>query len=166
MKFRWIAAAIIVALALGAGGFSYICLREPMPQCAEGEDEALLWLRCEFKLPAEKMARIAQMHEAYQGTCEEHCRKIREARVELRKLRDAQASASELAAAEAKANAAALTCTTSLEAHLREIASVISGDDGRRYLSIVLPRIAHFDHAGAPNLDLDTNAKPHDHARH
>ncbi|MBK9991015.1 MAG: hypothetical protein IPP19_09840 [Verrucomicrobia bacterium] len=166
MKFRWIAAALIVALALSAGVLSYVCLREPMPVAAPGEDDALLWLRCEFKLPAEKMARIAQMHEAYQGTCEDHCRKIREARMELRKLRDAKASASELAAAEGKSNAAALICITSLETHLREIASVMGGDDGSRYLAIVLPRIAHFDHAGAPNLDLDTNAATHDHAHH
>lgn len=164
MKFRWIAAALIVALALSAGVLSYVCMREPMPQCAEGEDAALLWLRVEFKLPAEKMSRIAQMHEAYQGTCEDHCRKIREAQAELRKLRDAKASASELAVAEGKSNAVALICTTSLETHLREIASVIGGADGNRYLSIVLPRIAHFDHAGAPNLDLDTNAETHDHA--
>ena len=166
MKFRWIAAVLIVALALSAGGLSYVCMREPMPQCAEGEDASLLWLRVEFKLPADKMARIAQMHEAYQGTCEEHCRKIREARSELRKLQTAQAAPSDIAAAEAKSTAVALVCTTSLETHLREIASVIGGDEGQRYLSIVLPRIAHFDHAGAPNLDLDTNAKPHDHAHH
>jgi hypothetical protein len=166
MKFRWIAAALIVALALSAGGLSYVCMREPMPQCAPGEDEALLWLRSEFKLSSEKMARIAQMHEAYQGSCEEHCRRIREARSELRKLQDVQAPASEIAAAEAKSNTATLTCTTSLETHLREIAGVIGGDEGQRYLSIVLPRIAHFEHAGAPNLDLDTKAKQHDHAHH
>jgi hypothetical protein len=122
-------------------------------------------LRCEFKLPAEKMARIAQMHEAYQGTCEEHCRRIREARAELRKLQAAQAAPSEIDAAEAKSKAVALICTTSLETHLREIGNVIGGDEGQRYLSIVLPRIAHFDHAGAPNLDLDT-AGTHDHAHH
>jgi hypothetical protein len=166
MKFRWIAAALIVVIALSAGGLSYVCLREPMPQCAEGEDAALLWLRVEFKLPAGKMTRIAQMSEAYQGICEDHCRKIREARADLRKLQSAQASTSEIAAAEAKSTAVALICTTSLEAHLREIASVIGGDEGKRYLSIVLPRIAHFEHTGAPNLDLDTNAKSHDHAHH
>ena len=166
MKFRWISAVLIVALALSAGGLSYVCMREPMPLCVDGEDSALLWLRVEFKLPAEKMARIAQMHEAYQGTCEEHCRKIREARADLRKLQSAQAAPSEIAAAEAKSNAVALICTTSLETHLREIASVIGGDEGQRYLSIVLPRIAHFDHAGAPNLNLDTNTQPHDHAHH
>jgi uncharacterized membrane protein len=165
MKFRWIAAALIVALALGAGCIAYVCMRDPMPEVAAGENDALLWLRHEFKLPAEKMARIEQMHEAYQGVCEVHCRNIRAARTEVRKLRETQAAVSEIAAAEAKAREVDLICTTSLEAHLREIASVIGGDEGQRYLSIVLPRIAHFDHAGAPKLDLDT-AKPHDHAHH
>ncbi|MFT3783192.1 MAG: hypothetical protein QM790_14380 [Nibricoccus sp.] len=165
MKFRWIAAAVIIALALGAGCLAYVCMREPMPKMAAGEDESLLWLRVEFKLPAEKMARIAQMHEDYQGVCADHCRNIWEARAVVRKLKAAQASASDVAAAEAKAREVDLVCTTSLEAHLREIAKIIGGAEGERYLSIVLPRIAHFEHTGAPKLDLDP-ATAHDHAHH
>lgn len=166
MKFRWIATALIGALALGAGCLSYVCLRQPMPLAAAGEDDALLWLRCEFKISPEKMTRIAQMHSGYQDICEVHCRNIRLARAEVRKLKDAQADAAVIAAAETKSKEVDLVCTTSLEAHLREIAEVIGGADGQRYLSIVLPRIAHFDHAGAPNLDLDTKAQTHDHHAH
>ena len=140
-------------------------MREPLPQAAGGEDDSLLWLRAEFKLPAEKMERIAQMHSAYQDVCEVHCKDIRAARAEVRRLRAAQAAPAEIAAAETKSKEVDLVCTTSLEAHLREIAKVIGGEDGRRYLSIVLPRIEHFEHAGAPNLDLE-NAKTHDHAHH
>lgn len=166
MKFRWIAAALIAALALGAGCIAYVCQRETMPKAAADDGDALLWLRHEFKLPADKMARIEKMHAAYQVVCEEHCRIIRNARVGLRKLREAQAPASEITAAEAKSKEVDLICTTSLETHMREIASVIGGEDGRRYLSIVLPRVANYDHAGAPGLDFES-AKPHaGHAQH
>lgn len=166
MKFRWIAAVLIVALGLMAGGSTYLCLHKPMPVAKAGEDASLLWLRTDFNLSAEKMAQITQMHEAYQGICDEHCRKIREARDELKKLRTTQADHCDLAAAETKVVELDRACITSLEAHLREIAKVIGGDDGQRYLSIVLPRIAHFDHSGAPNLDLDTQAQTHDHHAH
>jgi hypothetical protein len=166
MKFRWIAAILIIALALGAGCIAYVCMREPMPEVAANDGDALLWLRHEFKLPADKMARIEKMHDAYQVVCEEHCRIIRDARVGLRKLREAKAPAAEITAAEEKSKEVDLICTTSLETHMREIASVMGGEDGRRYLSIVLPRVAKFDHAGAPGLDFES-AKPHaGHAKH
>ena len=166
MKFRWIAAVLIVTLGLVAGGSTYLCLREPMPVAAAGENADLLWLRCEFALPAEKMANIAQMHAAFQGVCDEHCRQIRDARAEVKKLRGAAAEHCDIVTAEAKVVELDRICVSSLEAHLREIAGVIGGAEGQRYLAIVLPRIAHFDHAGAPNLDLDTKAQTHDHHAH
>lgn len=166
MKFRWMAAVLIAALGLVAGGSTYFWLRKPMPEACAGEDASLLWLRTDFKLPADKMARIAQMHAAYRGVCDEHCRQIREARVEAKKLRAASAEHCDVAAAEAKVAELDRACVSSLEAHLREIAGVIGGDEGKRYLSVVLPRIAHFDHAGAPNLDLDATDKTHDHHAH
>jgi hypothetical protein len=166
MKFRWITAILIVALAVGAGCIVYVCMREPMPKAAADDGDALLWLRHEFKLPADKMARIEKLHDAYQVVCEEHCRIIRDARVALRKLREAEAPASEISAAEARSSEVDLICTTSLETHMREIANVMGGEDGRRYLSIVLPRVAKFDHAGAPGLNLESD-KPHaGHAHH
>jgi hypothetical protein len=166
MKFRWIAAAVIIALALSAGCIAYVCMREPMPEVASADEDALLWLRYEFKIPADKMTRIETMHAAYQLVCEEHCRIIRDARVGLRKLRDAQAPDPEIIASEAKLREVNLICTTSLEAHMRDVASVIGGEDGRRYLSIVLPRIAKFDHAGAPGLDFDSAKSHAGHAQH
>lgn len=160
MKFRWIAGLLIVALALGAGCIAYVCIREPMPEVASNNADSLLWLRHEFKLPPDKMARIEKMHDAYQVVCEEHCRIIRDARIGLRKLREAKAPAAQITAAEEKSKEVDLICTTSLEAHMREIASVMGGEDGQRYLSIVLPRVAKFDHAGAPSLNFEST-KPH-----
>lgn len=166
MKFRWIATVVILALALGSGCLAYICLRKPMPAVTTGEDASLLWLRYEFKLPSDKMARIEKMHAAYQVVCDEHCRLVREARDEIKKLRAAPAEHCDIVATETKLAELDRNCVTSLEAHLREIAAVMGGDDGQRYLSVVLPRIAHFDHQGAPKLDLDPNAGSHDHHAH
>jgi hypothetical protein len=166
MNFRWLTTGLVIVLAATAGCISYLCLRDPLPDSAAREDDALLWLRHEFKIPGEKMARIEAMHSAYQIVCEEHCRAIRDARSEVRRLRAAHVSGADIAQAEAKSKEVDLVCTTSLTAHMREIAAVIGGDDGQRYLSIVLPRIEKFDHAAAPALDLES-ATPHaGHDRH
>ncbi len=161
MKFRLIAAALLTLLAMAVGCMSYFCLRQPMPASAEGDTDALLWLRHEFKLPAEKMQRIQQMHDAYQIACEEHCRNIRDARGVVKKLREANAPSPEIAVAEAKSQEFLAVCNTSTEAHMRDVARVMGGAEGDRYLSIVLPRIAQYEHGGAPNLDLK-NQKPQD----
>lgn len=163
MKFRWIAAAFIAAIASGAGSLTYLCMRPPALAASGNEDDALLWLRQEFKIPSEKMTRIAQLHAAYQDVCDEHCRAIREARKEVRRLRELPAQPADISAAEKKSREVDLVCTTSLEAHLREIAGIIGGVDGERYLTIVLPRIARFEHTGAPKLDLNST---HEHAGH
>ena len=42
-------------------------------------------------------------------------------------------------------------------------AGLIGGEQGERYLATILPRIAHFDHAGSPDLSLGSKEKgPHD----
>jgi hypothetical protein len=166
MKFRWIAAALVAVLALAAGCVAYLCVRDPLPAVASAHGDALLWLRHEFNLPPDKMARIEAMHAAYQTVCDEHCRQIRESRAGLRQLQASSAPEAEIAAATARDQELDLLCRTSLQGHMREVAGVIGGADGERYLAIVLPRIATFDHSGAPPLDLDT-ADPHaGHAHH
>jgi hypothetical protein len=160
VNHRSIAAAVVIALTCAAGGIAYVWVREPLPASATGESDALLWLRREFKLSADTLARIEKMHADHQVVCEEHCRDIQDARRALRRLRQTQASAEELAAAEARLAEVNLVCTTSLEAHMRQIARVMGGEQGERYLSIVLPRVAQYDHAGAPALDFK-NAPPH-----
>jgi len=162
MKPRSIAALLVLVMALGAGCLTYVCMREPTPSAPAGEDAALLWLRYEFKLGPAQMDRIASMHTAYRLICDEHCRLVREARTKLAGLRTTRASAREMADAEQALAGLDQLCVTSLEAHLRAIAAVIGGDEGLRYLSIVLPRVSRFDHGGAPDLNLGESCKQHD----
>lgn len=160
MKFGWIAAALIAAATLATGGITYLCLREPLPAGA-AHDDALLWIRHEFRLSPEQMAQIEARHAAYQAVCDEHCRLVREARATIEALHAAPTDAAAMAAAHARERELDQLCKASLEAHLREIAGVMGGGDGARYLATVLPRIATFDHSGAPRIDLDPSADPH-----
>jgi hypothetical protein len=60
--------------------------------------------------------------------------------------------------AEAEAELARLdaVCRASVRAHLESVASLLGPSDGPRYLALVLPRMAAFDHQGAPGLGMET----------
>lgn len=161
MNYRWITAGAIVALAILAGGASYLCFHHTMSVSAGQSHDSLMWVRHEFKLSGERLAKVEALHEAYESVCAEHCIAIAESRTELKRLQTTAASTSEIEAAAAKVKAVDANCKASTEAHIKEVATLIGGDEGRRYLSIVLPRVVMFDHAGPASLDLHT-APSHD----
>jgi len=167
MKFIWITAVIVIALAAGAAGVGYLCMRGGHAAMT-GHDDSMLWLRSEFKLDAAQLAEIEKVHEAYQSVCEDHCALIMEQRAKLRRLKSEGAPEADIAAAQAEAKRLDENCRASLEAHVRQIAGLIGGAQGERYLKTILPRIARFDHTGSPNLSFSPNEKgPHDgHAAH
>ncbi len=165
MSYRWITAGAILAVGLVTGCLTYFCFHRPMPDGGGHSHDSLMWVREEFKLSGEKLARVEKMHEAYELVCADHCEAIAEARKELQRLRTANAPQSEIAAAEAKAASVDSLCVTSTQTHIKEVAAVIGGDAGRRYLSIVLPRVASFDHAAPATLDMQKTSTHDDPAR-
>ena len=165
MKFIWVTAVIVIALAAGAAGVSYLCMRDGH-RAMSGHDDSMLWLRSEFKLTPAQLAQIEKVHEAYQSVCEDHCALIMEQRAKLRRLKAEGAPDADITAAQAEAKRLDENCRASLEAHIRQVAGLIGGEQGERYLATILPRIAHFDHAGSPDLSLNPKG-PHDgHAAH
>jgi hypothetical protein len=154
MNYRWITAGAIIALAILAGGASYLCFHHTMSVSAGQNHDSLMWVRHEFNLSGEKLAQVEALHEAYSTVCAEHCIAIADARKELKRLQDAGATPADIEAAAAKAKTVDARCIASTEAHIKEVAALIGGEEGRRYLSIVLPRVVMFDHAGPASLDL------------
>lgn len=154
MNYRWITAGAIIALALLAGGLSYLCFHHTLAVSSEQDHDGLTWVRHEFKLSGEKLARVEALHEAYESVCAEHCLAIADARKELKRLQNADASPAEIKSAADKAQVVDSLCIASTETHIKEVAALIGGEEGRRYLSIVLPRVVMFDHAGPASLDL------------
>lgn len=154
MNYRWITALAVVALGVLAGGASYLCFHHTMSVSAGQSHDSLMWVRHEFKLSGEKLAKVEALHEAYESVCAEHCIAIADARKELKRLQNADASPAEIKSAADKAKAIDARCIASTEAHIKEVAALIGGEEGRRYLSIVLPRVVMFDHAGPASLDL------------
>lgn len=163
MNYRWITALAVVALGVLAAGASYLCFHHTLSVPAGPNHDSLMWVRHEFKLSGEKLAQVEALHEAYESVCAEHCIAIAESRAELKRLQEAKAAPAAIEAASAKAKAVDARCIASTEAHIREVAALIGGEEGRRYLSIVLPRVVTFDHAGPASLDLhSTTTRAHD----
>jgi hypothetical protein len=131
-----------LALALGAASFGtfYLLNREPAAlREAAREGDAKLWLRTEFHLDEARFAAIESLHEQYLRVCAGHCAAIMAAQRR-------QAPSAEIAALEA-------TCVRSMTDHFHRVAALMPPADGARYLAIVLPRVADYDHRGAPTLE-------------
>lgn len=169
MKYRWLSGLAILAVAVAAGVFTY----QRAQQRVRDKDDALAWLRVEFQLTAAQTQRIEALHAAYQIVCEGHCAEVRDSHEHLADARAQNRPPSEIAAAQTQIAAVDAECKASTAAHIQQIAAVIGGAQGQRYLAIVLPRLATLDHAGPGTLDLGANANadasaqtPPAHAQH
>jgi hypothetical protein len=132
---------ILVAAAGLSYGIFYTVSREPAAvRQALHERDALAWLRTEFKLSDAQLTAIKELHETYREACAVHCAKIMDAQ-------NRGAPAAEVAALEK-------TCVTAMTEHFKRVAALMPPGQGERYLAIVLPRIADFDHRGAPNVQV------------
>jgi hypothetical protein len=124
-------------------------------QVAAEKGDVWQWLRQDFHLTDQQFAAIQVVHQAYAGTCVEHCRLIQEAT----KLRDALAAKTSSPAARVAAELAVKelrsVCEHALTGHVQKVATLMAAEDGRRYLALMLPKIAAFDHATAPDLQMN-----------
>lgn len=131
---------VLAACALSFGVF-YAVNRQPAEvRAALRDSDAMAWLRAEFHLSDAQYAAIRQLHEDYREKCAEHCSAIMDAE---RK----GAPKAEVAALEK-------VCVDSMSVHFRKVAALMPPGQGDRYLAIVLPRVADYDHRGAPNVQV------------
>jgi hypothetical protein len=104
--------------------------------------DAMAWMRAEFHLSEAQFTAIRKLHEDYREQCAGHCSAIMAA--ERR-----GAAAAEIAALEK-------TCTDAMGGHFRRVADLMPPGQGTRYLAIVLPRVADYDHRGSPQRAGET----------
>jgi hypothetical protein len=148
----------LVVLALAALATGFLCYRlnsAPALHAAVATRDAMAWLKVDFHLTDAQFAEIKKLHDAYAPSCEEHCRLIQEATRAIEALAATRGSdPAAVVAAERTLQDLRTTCETAIAAHVRKVAALMSPDDGQRYLALVLPKIADFDHQMAPGLDL------------
>jgi hypothetical protein len=155
MRYLWRTLGVLSLMALATGFLCYQMSSTPALHAAVKNGDAMEWLRVDFHLTDEQFAEIQKLHDAYAPSCEEHCRLIQEATTARDTIRTAHGSdPAAVAAAERTLQEMRATCETAIGAHVRKVAALMSPADGKRYLELVLPKIADFDHQMAPNLDL------------
>lgn len=158
MKHVLATAGLLVAIATAAGLVSFRLGGEPAVREALEKRDALAWLRTDFRLNDAQFTTIRQLHESYSVVCEEHCRAIQEAASTRSALKSsAQPDARALADADRRVEELRRICETAIAAHVRQVAAVMAPAEGERYLALVLPKIADFDHRAAPNLQLEAH---------
>jgi len=186
MKYLWASAvaAVIVLLAIAAFATAYRFTGRMMcggcgggcgqrggcmqSRAQNGAPDALAWIRNDFRLDDAQIKRIEQMHGAFAVVCAGHCSEIRRARAALAEARAQNRPADEIAALETHIAQVDATCRASMTAYLQQVAAVIGGNEGRRFLETVLPRVAKYDHdtisafdTGQPQPAAATT--PHEH---
>ena len=131
---------VVAACALSFGVF-YAVNREPAEmRQALREGDAMGWLRAEFRLSDTQFAAIKRLHEDYREICAVHCSAIM--------------TAEKRGAPRAEVATLEKTCVDAMTVHFRRVASLMPPGQGERYLAIVLPRVADYDHRGAPNVQV------------
>lgn len=155
MKYLLGTIAALVLVAVVTGSLCYRLSSAPALHAAVKKGDAMGWLRVDFHLTDRQFAEIQKLHEAYAPSCEEHCRLIQEAITARNAMAAARGSdPAAAAAAERTLQELRTICETAIAAHVRKVAALMSPEDGQRYLALVLPKIANFDHQMAPDLAL------------
>ena len=138
MKNWLITLGLAVAVGVAAYGVFFVGNDEPELRRAARAGDAMAWLRVEFRLSEAQAAAVKKMHDDFSVECGEHCAAILDAR-------ERKAPAAEIARLEQ-------VCVDAMTAHFERVAALMAPEQGARYLEIVRPRVAGYDHAGAPNV--------------
>jgi hypothetical protein len=143
MKNRRAAALILLVIASGlAAFFATHAFRAGGPPGDE-----MRWLADEFALTPAQAAAIRQLEAGYAPVCAEHCRRINETRARLAALETAgRQDSPEDAAARAQWAALVRECNAATMRHLESVAAAMSPGQGRRYLALVVPKLARHGH--------------------
>jgi hypothetical protein len=129
----------LVAVVAGLAGLGFYRLGHNAALEAEArQGDTLAWLQTEFHLTDDQFAAVGRLHRAYTETCARHCMAIMEAR-------SRHSPPAEIRALEAM-------CVASMTEHFQRVAAMMPPGQGSRYLALILPRIAAYDHRGAPTL--------------
>ena len=155
MKYLFATLGLLLTAAVATGVICYRMSCNPELHAVIKKGDAMEWLRTDFHLDGQQFAAIRQLHDSYAGTCDEHCRHIQEAARAKKALLAGGASAAELQAANQHLQELRLVCETAIARHVHQVAALMSPQDGQRYLALVLPKIADFDHQAAPDLHLN-----------
>ncbi len=156
MKHLVTTIVVLASLAVAAGVVAFRATGDPKVERALAKQDAMEWLRAEFRLTDEQFETIKELHDSYSAVCEAHCRDIMGATRASNELRSqSNADPAALAGAEQRLQELRQECESAIATHVRRCASHMSPEAGQRYLALILPKIKSFDHQAPPDLQLN-----------
>lgn len=133
---------LLVALAGGAGGFTWRALRSG--DGAAVQEPELRWLQREFVLSDDVVLRIAELHRRYTAECEPMCEALRANDAEVTRLIASEKRVTaEVAAALNRSNQIVLECQHRMLDHFYAVAGEMPPPAGERYLVLMTPIAVH-----------------------
>ena len=159
MKHLVITLTVLSLVAAAVGFTAFHTAGDADVKAALEQRDAMAWLRTEFSLTDLQYQQIKTLHDSYSLECADHCRAIQEAEQTRDALKAAGADPARLAEANRTLQHLELVCETAIAAHVRRCAAEMSPAAAERYLALVLPKIADFDHRAPPDVGIN----PHRH---
>jgi len=127
-------ALAVVGVALAAATFR-VSDRLSASRLAANTDD-LDWLRMEFRLNDQDLARVRQLHDGYLPECHSYCLRIANARRELQNALSSGTNVSATVEAKLKEiGALRAECQTAMLRHFAEVSRVMPPAQGQRYLA-------------------------------
>jgi Spy/CpxP family protein refolding chaperone len=140
---------LIAALVVGITSFvitrqQYCCTVGSTVSAHDGTSllPELEWLHHELKLTDEQFAKVQALHLAYKPTCEALCMKIAAAHRKVQSLATSgDITSAEFAAALQAQGTVRVECQQAMLNHLHETAVLMSPEQARQYLAVMLPQV-------------------------
>jgi hypothetical protein len=143
---------IILAGVLAATGFQVTRhLQHDMPT---RESIGLEWLRREYQVSDEAHEKIIQLHQEYFSRCDAMCAEMIEAHRPSSLRRRSKPSTSSPEARIQREKAICERCLNNMIGHLREVSALMTPEQGRRFLSDILPEVTHPPELESLNAEL------------
>lgn len=121
------------------GGAAWWVTRESGRPRESNQERGLRWLKEEYELDNDAFQKVAALHEAYFATCDQMCREIKTAsRPLLMRPRHPSSSTAGLRQQEQRL---CDQCEQAARQHLHQVARLMAPEQGRRFLSDMLPTL-------------------------
>lgn len=132
--------AAFVFLTAAAAGAALWATRESLRPRENPQEVGLRWLKDEYHLDDATFDRVSALHRDYFRQCDKMCRQIDEAdRPLLWRARYRTRQPGELDAQLARDQSVCGVCEKAATEHLKQVAALMPGESGQRFLDDILP---------------------------
>lgn len=132
--------AAFVFLTAAAAGAALWATRESLRPRENPQEVGLRWLKDEYHLDEATFEKVSAMHRDYFRQCDKMCRQIDEAdRPLVWRARHQKRRPDELTAQLTRDQLVCGDCEKAATEHLKQVAALMPGESGQRFLEDILP---------------------------